>query len=211
MAQACALRHRPQSGHRHGAVSQLVYLTSSVRGWDLGCSFGHAQWSGDGACQAAAGALPLRQPHMCMWSCSPPPAREPAPGQRSYPYQLEGPSPHPDPTPAGLDRRLRPRWWRGRPRGVSPPKALSAQHLPRPDLDLRSSCCSSRWAGRCLGREGQHWWSQLPFNVGDSGHRLLQPPDPLAVLKNKATYKNIYILTPHKLQQTHGGSWRRVH
>lgn len=102
----------------------------------------------------------------------------------------------------------RPAWGGG---GSSPPKAFSAQHLPRPDMDLRSSCCSSSWVGRCLGRKGQLWRSQLPFNVGDSGHRLLQPPDPLAVLKNKATYKNIYILTPHKLQQTHGGSWRRVH
>lgn len=48
--------------------------------------------------------------------------------------------------------------------------------------------------GWCLGRAASSPSIQATVGIG-----LCQPPGPVALVKNTATYKNIYILTPYKL------------
>ena len=150
-------------GHRHwnGQSTHLFDFVCWV-GWDQGCSFGHAHWSGEGACQAAVGALPSGKPHTCTVMLT-------SPGPGASPRGEIFPPTHPRAPRHALVLHLtqtHQQAWAGEENkamvvtrmawgGCAPPTALSAQHLPKARLGAKKWLLLPQLCGQVSGEGGQ--------------------------------------------------------
>lgn len=180
----------PAGGPHTDAVSQLVYLTLSGGARTKGVAsamppavvqghWGHPHHHTRALAHTATG--------------SPSPLREPAPREGLFhPSALFLPPPAPpqNPAPAGLGPAFLPAL--GTEQGP-----WGGTELPRKELGLSNKPPLPSWTWplvRLLGREAccALMWATV-------GAGLLRPAGPLALVKNRATYKNIHIFTPYKL------------
>lgn len=155
--------------------------------------------------------------HMLLrtrWCAHPPQPREPAPGAGSVPLPpCSCPAlglllPHtwyqqvwalPSCCPA-LGTEQGPRGERTASEGgPCPSHKPPLPHLPQARPAAQQQPLLPWPSGQPSGKGGQLCCPCCPSVWATVGTGLLQPPGPLALVKNRATYKNIYILTPYKL------------